>query len=151
MKMEEKELRKKRSALTKEWLQSVGIELDDRYSYMHPRIYRTKRGKRYEIHPTLLTKKHKYGLTQHYLVVGFSANGKSFTTTLSRLVYCWYHGDIPEGWWDIDHIDGDTMNNMPDNLQLITHSENIKKRRCGGANQYRNGTNWDKKDNVKRG
>ena len=128
--MEEKEVRKKRSALTKEWLKSVGIELDDRYSY---------------IHPTLLTKKHKYGITQHYLVVGFWANGKPFTTTLSRLVYCWYHGDIPEGWWDIDHIDGDTMNNMPDNLQLITHSDNIKKRRCGGANQYRNGTNWDKK------
>lgn len=145
---EEKELRKKRSALTKEWLKSVGIELDSKYSYLHPRIYRTRRGKRYELHPTLTVKRHPNGLPQFYMVIGFSVGGKPFTTTLSRLVYCWYKGDIPEGWWDIDHIDGYTLNDQPDNLQLITHSENIKKRRYGGANQYKNSTNWDKKENA---
>jgi hypothetical protein len=46
---------------------------------------------------------------------------------LHRLVYETFIGDIDEGKV-VDHIDGNTFNNHPSNLQQLTHSENIKKR-----------------------
>ena len=39
-----------------------------------------------------------------------------------------FNGPIPEGY-DIDHIDGNPKNNNLDNLQAITHRENVKRRK----------------------
>ena len=39
----------------------------------------------------------------------------------------WYEG-LAEGF-DIDHIDGDSLNNLPSNLQAISRKENLSKRK----------------------
>lgn len=44
-------------------------------------------------------------------------NGKKESITEARLVYAWYKGDIPKNT-DIVHIDGNVLNNSPDNLML---------------------------------
>ena len=55
----------------------------------------------------------------------YNLNGKHFL--VHRAVWEAFNGPIPEGC-DIDHIDGNPKNNSLENLQAITHSENIKKR-----------------------
>lgn len=48
--------------------------------------------------------------------------------------YLWFKGDIPHEL-DVDHIDNNKLNNHPDNLQLLTRAENLRKRGIG-RNQY---------------
>ena len=42
---------------------------------------------------------------------------------LNRLVYSNVYGEIPKGY-EIDHIDRNRQNNLPDNLRLVTKIEN---------------------------
>jgi len=42
-----------------------------------------------------------------------------------RLVYKAWHGPIPEGL-DVDHINGDKVDNRASNLRVLTRSENMK-------------------------
>lgn len=44
-----------------------------------------------------------------------------------KLVYETFKGEIPEGL-EIDHIDRNKLNNNPDNLRVVTRSENMKNR-----------------------
>ena len=43
-----------------------------------------------------------------------------------RVVYAWFHGEVPEGMV-VDHIDDDKKNNNIKNLQLLTPHENLCK------------------------
>ena len=52
------------------------------------------------------------------------------TVRLHRIVYKMYHGVEPEG--ELDHIDGDKLNNNPENLRLASrhqNNQNIKKQK----------------------
>lgn len=51
--------------------------------------------------------------------------GKMLYTVHSLVAYA-FLGEKPEGK-EIDHIDGDKLNNFASNLQYISHSENMKK------------------------
>lgn len=73
--------------------------------------------------------KHKYGEDRVYALT--SAGGSQ---TLARVIWTYFKGDIPKGY-DVDHIDGDPLNNSLDNLQLLTRAENLRKRAKNGANQ----------------
>ena len=91
------------------------------------------------------TTKHPYGKDITYLLVTLydPERKKPVTYTLSRLVYLYFISDIPQGY-DVDHIDGDTFNNIPENLQLLTRKDNIHKRAYQG-NKYKNSlNNWAK-------
>jgi hypothetical protein len=55
----------------------------------------------------------------------YNLNRKHFL--VHRVVWEAFKGSIPEGY-DVDHIDGNPKNNSIDNLQAISHLENIKKR-----------------------
>lgn len=46
--------------------------------------------------------------------------------SLQVLVYLWFKGDIPAGM-EVDHIDDDPLNNLPENLHLLSHKANIWK------------------------
>lgn len=77
---------------------------------------------------------HKYGKDKSYLATIISVDGKAKSLLLSRVLYAWFKGDIPDGY-DVDHIDNNSMNNSLDNLQLLTREENLKKRGLG-RNQH---------------
>jgi hypothetical protein len=61
-----------------------------------------------------------------YYTVQLSKEGKVYNFLVHRLVYETFKGEIPEGL-TVDHIDGNKINNTPDNLQLLTSGENTSK------------------------
>jgi len=79
------------------------------------------------IKPSIIGSKHPYGKDVAYKAYVFHENGKAYTISEHRLVYAWFKDDIPAKY-DVDHIDGDKMNNSLDNLQLLTRKENLAKR-----------------------
>lgn len=60
-----------------------------------------------KIHPNKVSYNHKI----------VCIRGKTYS--FSNIVYAWYVGPIPAGFL-IDHINGDTGNNNPDNLRIYT-------------------------------
>lgn len=46
---------------------------------------------------------------------------------LNRLIYSNVYGEIPKGY-EVDHIDRDRKNNFPENLRLVTKTENAQNR-----------------------
>jgi hypothetical protein len=59
-----------------------------------------------------------------YLQVGFNPADDRRYVYAHRVVYLWASGrDIPEGM-QVNHRDGDKHNNRPDNLELVTQSQN---------------------------
>ena len=76
------------------------------------------------------------GLRKMYMIYKF--HGGKITISAARLYYIWFIGDVKDGF-DVDHIDNDSLNNSVENLQLISHQENIKKKvfdtQCRHANE----------------
>lgn len=60
-----------------------------------------------------------------YLILGITANGKRFTKAVHRLVAEAYI-ENPNGLEEVNHKDGNRLNNNMENLEWVTHSENIK-------------------------
>jgi hypothetical protein len=78
-----------------------------------------------------------------YWVVRFNKFGPVMA---HLIVWNMHNGDIPEGM-DIDHIDGNKLNNKLENLRLATRSENfynvgLKKNNTSGAK----GVCWNKQN-----
>lgn len=84
------------------------------------------------------TRRHKYGQDRAYLgyQVYDKRTGKAHPLLESALVWMYHHPkELIMAGEDIDHIDGNPLNNDISNLQKITRKENIAKR--GGAkNQF---------------
>lgn len=76
---------------------------------------------------TMACGKHKYRPDKYYPKVTFCASQIRYNIPLSRLIYAWFNGDIPDGYV-VDHIDNNSFNNDPKNLQLLTIEENLAKR-----------------------
>ena len=119
--------------LTKQELLDLGIidvkaDLEGGWSILRY-WYKNNTGiKEYKtISVTLACGKHKYRPNKYYPKVTFCAKQKVYNIPLSRLVYVWHKGDIPDGYV-VDHIDNDSFNNNIDNLQILTVEENLAKR-----------------------
>lgn len=61
-----------------------------------------------------------------YYQVKLRFSKKRFNRYIHRLVWETFIGIIPDGY-EINHIDHNKQNNSLDNLELVTHSENLKK------------------------
>lgn len=86
--------------------------------------YLTKTGKVLNLSKKIELKQEKTG--NYFRFTGqYNLKGKHFL--VHRAVWEAFNGAIPEGM-DIDHIDNDPSNNCLNNLQCITHKENLKKR-----------------------
>lgn len=96
-----------------------------------------------EIHPSLTVARHKYGRDIYYYMIAMSINGKTVGYGLHRALYAWFYGEVPEGY-DIAHMNNDSLDNRLENLECMTHEENLRMRyeRYGlYSNQYKNSTN----------
>src|SRR5882672_2771828 len=74
---------------------------------------------------------------------GSKKNGKSFHIHLHRMIM----GNPPKNM-DVDHINGDTLDNRRENLRICTHAENA--RNCGARSHNKSGikgVNFDRKRN----
>lgn len=59
-----------------------------------------------------------------YLHVVLCRNGKEKGFRIHRLVYSAFHGEIPAGF-EVNHINEDKADNRLENLNLMSHKENI--------------------------
>ena len=86
---------------------------------------------------------HVYASDKYYPIIVFSKGPKEggLCVAMSRLVYAWVYGEVPEGYV-VDHINNDPFDNRPENLQLLTDKENNIKRFSDNGkkcfNQYHN-------------
>jgi hypothetical protein len=74
-----------------------------------------------------------------YFLHSCKANGKTKTIYLHR-----YLMDFPKGF-EIDHINGNTLDNTRENLRICTHAENTtnRKKRSDNNSSYK-GVSWNK-------
>ncbi len=119
-------------ALTKQDLMELGIDVcrNEKGEYLVRHYGRKTSSAKRSLRPikvSIIGKKHPYGKNRMYKAYLFHENGKAYTISEHRLVYAWFIGDIPAKY-DVDHIDGDPMNNNLDNLQLLTRKENLARR-----------------------
>lgn len=61
-----------------------------------------------------------------YFQIKLRSSGKRLNKYIHRLIWETFVGEIPNGF-EINHIDHDKSNNALSNLELVTHSENLKK------------------------
>ena len=118
--------------LTKQELLDAGFTdvkyIDNQWRiFRHWRKNNSKNKTDTEISITLACGKHKYRPNKYYHKITFSFNRKVYNIPLSRLIYVWFKGDIPDGYI-INHINGNSFDNRPENLQLLTVGDNLKRR-----------------------
>ena len=63
------------------------------------------------------------GYSHRYLHVTIKLNGKRFDPCFHQVVWILCHGQFPKG--EIDHIDGDRMNNRIENLRDVSSWQNM--------------------------
>lgn len=116
------------------------LEKEFNIYYDNGKFYQSKpRAGIIELKPFINMKTHKYGKTVCYELIQMY-NYKTHKPTLMSyhsFLYAWFKGEVPAGY-DVDHIDGNTLNNDIDNLQLLTRKENLAKRKIKGPNQHKN-------------
>ena len=106
---------------------------ENHYGVIGLDVYSYKRGER-KLKPQIIGPNHKYGKNCEYVFYKLSLNGKLRYVGLHNIIYAWYKGEVPLGY-EVDHLDGDTFNNSPENLELVTRAENIRRRPLQ-VNQY---------------
>lgn len=93
-------------------------DFDDYFISNKARVYSTK------THRFIGNKNKKTG----YCTVTLSKGRKSATRYIAHLVMEYFGTEKPEGKYEIDHIDSNKDNNTIENLQWLTHQENLEKR-----------------------
>lgn len=97
--------------------------------------HRSDNGQWHQLKEVDIFTPHPYGVGKLYKGYSFWHNKKSYVCPVSIFNYIWYKGDIPDGM-EVDHINNNTLDNSLDNLQLLSHRDNIDKRMNGGSNQF---------------
>lgn len=71
--------------------------------------------------PSRMDKKSKRG----YMILAVWEDGKCHLMTAHRLIWTYLNGPIPVGM-DINHKDGNRINNRPENLEIMTRGDNLR-------------------------
>ena len=118
--------------------------IDNGYFVEGDKVFKQCNSKRWgngvkEIKQHTIINKNKYGKGKKYICVGLiikriNDGKRQISFCLHNVIYAWYKGEVPLGY-DVDHIDNNSLNNNIDNLQLLTHEENLKRRSIKGVNQ----------------
>lgn len=138
-----------RKQLTRKMLEDYGIKDfiydKNRNQWIVLRFWRPAGSKQpvvKTITPSINTARHKYGRDVSYYLLAMSVDGKTVAHGLHRALYAWFYGEVPEGC-DIAHMNNDSLDNRLENLECMTHEENLRMRyeRYGiYSNQYKNST-----------
>lgn len=64
------------------------------------------------------------GTQTRYLTVRLRKGGRS--ELVHKLVALAWHGQCPDGH-EVDHANGDILDNRPENLEYVTHAENMRR------------------------
>ena len=81
-----------------------------------------------------------------YLRVSLSKQSRSKYLYVHHLVATAFWGERPEGM-DVNHIDGNKLNNAADNLEYCTRTENMEHARKLGLHDNRGERQWNSKLN----
>lgn len=135
-------------ALTKQDL------IDNGYFVEGEKVFKQRSNGVREIKQHTIINKHKYGEEKNYIYVSLrierlSRGHRQTPIGLHNVIYAWYKGEVPLGY-EVDHLDGDSFNNKIDNLELVTHEENLKRRKIKGVNQWYYIKEYDEKSWSKR-
>ena len=85
-----------------------------------------------------------------YYLTTLTKNNKSITKSVHSLVAMAFLDHTPNGnKIVVDHIDNNKKNNRLENLQIITHRENVSKDKKNKTSKY-TGVSWDKVKNKWR-
>ena len=106
---------------------------ENHYGVIGLDVYSYKRDER-KLKPHINSQDRKYSKSCEYVFYDLYINGKQRRIYLHNIIYAWYKGKVPLGY-EVDHLDGNTFNNSPENLELVTHAENVR-RQSLHANQY---------------
>ena len=128
--------------LTRDYLERLGVVkiTEDGNVYLCD-----KTGGVYLANIGLSEKKSRFGIQKyhHFSIYDpdiYQANKNKYPSAgmkkviLSRAMYAWFYNEAPAGM-DVDHINGDSLDDRIENLQLLTRKENLAKRK-GNINQY---------------
>ena len=135
-------------ALTKQDL------IDNGYLIEGEKVFKQSSNNVREIKQHTVVGKHKYGKDREYICVSLrierlDKGHERRLFGLHNVIYAWYKGELPLGY-DVDHIDNNPLNNNIDNLELVTHEENLKRRRIKGPNQWYYIKGYDEESWAKR-
>jgi len=86
-----------------------------------------------------------------YIVIGKRENGKIYNINRSHIIWWTKYQKMPSVKMCIDHIDGNKTNDRIENLQILTHQQNMAKKRkpTKGSSKYM-GVIFDKQRNKFR-
>jgi len=71
----------------------------------------------------------------------FSKNGEKYSVFMHRIIWEMHNGPITEG--EIDHINGNKLDNRLENLRLVTRQQNQANRKVQKHSSRFKGVSWD--------
>ena len=130
--------------ITREWLEGLGITDIDSNGQIWKGQFPMKYSK--------IWARHKYGKDKFYYCINVydkdyyqeqmikwkEGKLKQRPTGVKpylvhRIIWAWFYGETPEHGYDVCHKDDDPTNNSIDNLQVLSHGDNIRNRKIAGS------------------